>query len=194
MVKLILGSQSPRRKEILGHYTIPFEQATSNFDEEAVPFLGDPKQYVLTLSKGKAEALAHQFPGAAILTADTVVFQDNKIYNKPLNRNHAIQMLSELSGKWHSVFTGVTIRYGKDTFQQVEETRVEFNKLSPEQLEAYVNTERWADKAAGYGIQTCGGVIVRQIAGCYYNVMGLPVNTLRDLLMKINIDLWNHLK
>lgn len=194
MIRLILGSQSPRRKEILGHYNIPFEVATSNFVEEEVPFLGDPTQYVNTLSKGKADALAHQFPDAAILTADTVVFQDNKIYNKPIDRQDAIRMLTELSGNWHSVFTGMTIRYGDKQFQQVEETRVEFNSLSQSQLDAYVNTQRWADKAAGYGIQTCGGVIVRQIAGCYYNVMGLPVNTLRDLLMKINIDLWNYLK
>jgi septum formation protein len=194
MTRLILGSQSPRRKEILGHYSIPFEQATSNFDEEAVLFTGDPKEYVLTLSKGKGDTLADQFPGAAILTADTVVYQNKKIYNKPTDRNDAIRMLTELSGNWHSVFTGVTVRYGSDTFQQVEETLVEFNKLSPAQMDAYVNTQRWADKAAGYGIQTCGGVIVRQIRGCYYNVMGLPVNTLRDMLAKINIDLWNHLK
>jgi septum formation protein len=194
MIRLILGSQSPRRREILSHYSIPFEQATSQFAEEAVAFHGDPKQYVITLSKGKADALAHRFPNEAILTADSVVYLDNKIYNKPLDEKEAYQMLSELSGKWHSVYTGVTLRHGNKEYHQVEETQVEFNSLSEAQINSYIETRQWSDKAGGYGIQTSGGLIVRQITGCFYNVMGLPINTVRDLLMHIGIDLWKYLK
>lgn len=194
MIRLVLGSQSPRRKEILSHYSIPFEQATSDFVEESVPFQGDPKEYVNILSKGKADALVYRFPDAAILTADSVVYRENKIYNKPLDRAEALQMLSELSGNWHSVYTGVTLRFGQEQFHQVEETQVEFNPLTEAQLNAYVDTQRWADKAGGYGIQLGGGLIVRQIKGCFYNVMGFPVNTVRDLLMNIGVDLWKYLK
>jgi septum formation protein len=194
MIRLVLGSQSPRRREILSHYSIPFDQATSNFVEESVPFHGDPKQYVITLSKGKADSLVHRFPHAAILTADSVVYRENKIYNKPIDKKDAIQMLSELSGNWHSVYTGVTLRHGKEEFHQVEETRVEFNPLTQAQLETYIETQQWSDKAGGYGIQMSGGLIVRQIQGCFYNVMGLPINTVRDLLLNINIDLWKYLK
>ncbi len=194
MIQLVLGSQSPRRKEILSHYSLPFQQASSNFNEEAVPFSGDPKQYVLTLSKGKADSLAPTFPDAAILTADSVVYFNKKVYNKPLDKNDAIRILSELAGNWHSVYTGVTLRYGEAIYQQVEETRVEINPLSTSQINAYANTQHWTDKAGGYGVQTCGGLIIRQMVGCFYNAMGLPINTVHELLLKINIDLWNYLK
>lgn len=194
MTQLILGSKSPRRKEILSHYSYPFQQASSNFNEEAVPFTGNPKEYVLTLSKGKAESLTPQYPHAAILTADSVVYFNKKVYNKPVDKDDAVRILSELAGNWHSVYTGVSLRYGKELYQQVEETQVEFNPLSVAQIQAYANTQHWTDKAGGYGVQTCGGLIIKQLKGCFYNAMGLPINTVHELLLKINIDLWNYLK
>lgn len=194
MLRIILGSQSPRRKEILGYFAIPFEQATPPFVEEAVHFTGDPIEYVHTLSKGKAESLHHQFAKAAILTADTVVYCNGKIYNKPENYDEAYKFISELSGRWHSVFTGVTLWHEEKAWQQTEETRVLFNPMQPDQIHAYLKHTHWADKAGGYTIQKTGTLLVRKIDGCYYNVVGLPVNAVRDLFLHLGIDLWTFLK
>ncbi len=92
-MKLVLGSQSPRRKEILQSFSIPFTQASPPFDEEAVPFNGNPEDYVCTLSKGKGQSLLSQFPESVILTADTIVFREGKVYGKPKDKEDAFQTL-----------------------------------------------------------------------------------------------------
>jgi septum formation protein len=193
-MRLILGSQSPRRKEILSHFSLPFEQATSSFNEEAVPFKGDPIKHVYELSKGKADSLRHRFHKALILTADTIVYREGKIYGKPKDEQEAFQTLLELSGRWHCVFTGLTLREENREYQQFEETRVLFNPLTHQQIRQYQAKLHWADKAGGYAIQMPGGLIVQKIEGCYYNVMGLPINRVRELLLKVGIELWNYLK
>lgn len=194
MLKLILGSQSPRRKEILSYFALPFEQAKPQFDEESVPFNGDPRDYVCAISGGKSAELLQKFPDAIIITADTTVYREGKIYGKPVNAEEAFQYLSELVGQWHSVFTGVTVRRGNTVYHDAEETRVLFNPLTPEEIRHYHTKLHWSDKAGGYAIQMAGGLIVRKIDGCYYNVMGLPINTLRTLLQKFGIELWEYLK
>lgn len=190
MTRLILGSQSPRRKEILGYFNIPFELASPPFVEETVLFRGDPAAYVMEISKGKAESLAPLYPHAVILTADTSVFCNGKIYNKPSDEAEAFQFLSELSGQWQSVFTGVTVKSGSEEYEDFDETRVLFNDLAPEQISHFVAKRFWVGKAGGYTIQSIGSLLVRRIEGCYYNVTGLPVNTLHKLLKKAGIDLW----
>ena len=192
-MQIILGSQSPRRREILSYFTIPFIQASPPFEEEAVPFQGDPEAYVCTLSNGKAESLADRFSDKVILTADTIVFQAGKVYNKPKSDEEAFQAISELVGRWHTVYTGVTVRQGSQTFCQAEATHVLFNALTPAQIRHYIANTEWADKAGGYAIQMAGGLIVRKIDGCYYNVMGLPINTVESLLKNFGIELWDYL-
>lgn len=194
MNRIILGSQSPRRKEILGYFSLPFEQVSPSFDEDAVPFKGNPTEYVCELSRGKAQSLHHRFPDAIILTADTIVYQDGKLYGKPSNEQEAIRTLSHLAGKWHSVFSGVTLRYRDQEFHRFEETRVLFNTLTVDQMRQYQTKLHCADKAGGYAIQQAGGIIVNRIEGCYYNVMGLPINSVRQLLLHVGIDLWEYLK
>lgn len=194
MKQLILGSQSPRRMEILSFFSLPFTIATSNFDEEKIPFLGDPVNYVCEIAQNKAEALAPQFPHALILTADTTVYKDGKIYGKPANPEEAFQALSELAGQWHSVFTGVTLQSENQIWSTSEETRVLFNPLTSEEIRHYHKKLHWSDKAGGYAIQMAGGLAVKKIDGCYYNVMGLPINSVRELLLKVKIDLWDYLK
>lgn len=194
MTRLILGSQSPRRKEILSYFALPFEQVSPIFDEEAMPFNGDPAAYVNELSEGKALSLTSRFPAALILTADTIVWKDGKIYGKPKNTAEAFQSLSELTGSWHSVFTGVTLHHQGRAINRVEETRVLFNTLTPDQIRHYHTKLHWADKAGGYAIQMAGGLIVNRIEGCYYNVMGLPINSVRQLLLQAGIELWDYLK
>lgn len=192
-MQVILGSHSPRRKEIFGYFSLPFKQEVSAFDEESVLFDGNPQGYVCAIAKGKADLLAKKFPQDIILTADTTVYCNGKIYNKPESEEAAVAAILELVGKWHSVYTGVCVSVGGRTFSQAEETRVLFNALTLAQVRHYVAHTQWSDKAAGYAIQMAGGLIVRKIDGCYYNVMGLPINTVEILLKKAGIELWDFL-
>lgn len=192
-MKLLLGSQSPRRLEILQYFNLPFEQVSSDFDEESFPFDGHPVHYVSALAKGKAESLAARYPSAMILTADTIVYREGKIYGKPKDDQEAFSYLKELVGQWHEVYTGLALYTLGNYYQGVEETKVLFNALTDEQITAYHQALPISDKAGGYMIQGAGGLIVNRIDGCYYNVMGLPINTLSSLLKKCGIDLWRHL-
>ncbi|MEI6242559.1 MAG: Maf family nucleotide pyrophosphatase [Chlamydiota bacterium] len=193
-MEIILGSASPRRKEILSYFSLPFKQVTSHFKEEDVPFLNDPKQYTALLAQKKALALAEAYPNDIILTADTTVFVKNKLFNKPSNEQEAIQMLRELSGSWHQVFTGVCVRKEKLFFVDVEESRIEFHALTEKQIQAYHKSFYFLDKAGGYAIQEGGSIVVKKIDGCFYNIMGFPINTVRELLLRVGIDLWDYLK
>ncbi|MBA2367498.1 MAG: septum formation protein Maf [Candidatus Protochlamydia sp.] len=193
-MNFILGSQSPRRKEILNFFTLPFQQVSPLFDEEAIPFQGNPQEYVNILSQGKGESLKDRFPKDVIITADTIVFKDGKIYGKPKDKAQAFQFLKQLAGGWHQVYTGISLIYLEKMVHRVEETAVLFNSLNDEQLHHYQETMHCADKAGGYMIQGAGGLIVNRIVGCYYNVMGLPLNALYEALLEIGVDLWKHLK
>ncbi len=194
MKKLILGSQSPRRKEILSFFELPFEQISSDFDELSIPFLGDPKKYVTQLSSSKGNNLLQKNPEAIILTADTVVYHDGVVYNKPVDEEEAFRFLSTLVGKWHSIFTGVSLTTSSNQFNEWEETKVLFNALTEDEIRHYHRKIHWADKAGGYAIQMGGGLIVRKIEGCFYNAMGLPINTVRSLLKNVGIELWDFVK
>ena len=191
---MILGSQSPRRKEILNFFTVPFSQVPSHFDEDLVEFMGDAHAYAKELSESKAKSLVEKFPQDVIITADTVVFHAGKIFNKPKDKIQAYGFLSELSGQWHEVITAVCVSLGDKSLSKTESTKILFNDVSERQIEQYLSHFAYSDKAGGYAIQQGGGIIVSKIEGCYYNVMGLPINTLAELLKKFNIDLWNHLK
>lgn len=194
MTDIILGSTSPRRKEILKYFHLPFQQISPQFDEDSIPFNNlQPSEYVCQLSKGKADSLASAYPKAAILTADTIVYCQNKLYGKPRDKQEAFQMLSELSGNWHSVFTGVTLRKGNQEFHQAEETRVLLNPLTPSQIRTYHEALHCYDKAGGYAIQKEGGLIICKIEGCFNNVMGLPINTVQNLFLRIGLDFWQYL-
>lgn len=192
--RMILGSQSPRRREIMSYFSLPFEQISPDFDEDAVPFRGDPAAYVCEIADGKAYSLAKDHPNALILTADTTVYQEGRIFGKPATKEEAFEFFSRLSGKWHSVFTGVALMHKGQIWSDYEETRVLFNTLTPEEIRGYHEKLHWADKAGGYMIQCAGGLAINKIDGCYYNAMGLPINTVRKLLREAGIDLWDYLK
>jgi len=195
MNPLILGSQSPRRKEILEYFALPFEVYASDFDESSIPFEGDPDLYVKTLSACKAEAVGAIHKDRIILTADTIVYREGKVYGKPRNEEEAVSMLEELSGTWHSVYTGVSVLYNEKLISRSEETKVLFNQLSQEQISKYHEKLHLYDKAGSYQLQMAGGIAVSRIDGCYYNVIGLPINTVKDLLHEaLGIDLWDYLR
>lgn len=192
MARIVLGSQSPRRKEILSFFNLPFVQATPSFNEETIHFRRDPIHYVCALAEGKARNLHDQYPKDIIITADTAVYRSGKIYNKPKDETEAFTMLLELEGKWHSVFTGVAILKEENLYLGWEETRVLFNSMTKDEIRNYHQKIHWKDKAGGYAIQMAGGLIVKKIDGCYYNVMGLPINTIHSLLKQCGIELWDY--
>ncbi len=193
MTPLILGSQSPRRIEIMSQFKLPFKQVTSQFIEEEVLYSGNPQEYALTLSIGKSRALVKNYAKDIILTADTVVYCKGKIYNKPQTVAEAKEFLTTFSQSWQSVLTGVTVRRGQEEYSACEETRVLFNSLTSSQIARFLEVISWQDKGGGYTIQGIGSLLINKIEGCYYNVTGLPVNTVRKLLLKLNVDLWNFL-
>ncbi|MBA3958378.1 MAG: septum formation protein Maf [Parachlamydiaceae bacterium] len=189
----ILGSQSPRRREIFSYFSLPFEAVTPDFDEDSVHFDNNPEEYVCALSQGKADSLYPRFPYATIITADTIVYREGKIFGKPRDRQEALETFMSLAGNWHTVYTGVTVRQREKVFSRAEATRVLFNPMLPKQIDNYLDKVEWADKAGGYAIQKAGGLIVRRIEGCYYNVMGLPINTVEKLLLHVGVELWDYL-
>ncbi|MDE3046254.1 MAG: septum formation protein Maf [Verrucomicrobiota bacterium] len=191
---IVLGSTSPRRREILEFFSIPFRQVSPDFDENSVPFHGDPVSYAQEVARGKAEVLARQFPHDIILTADTVVHKGGRLFQKPASFQEAHQMLRELAGQKHEVFTGVCIAKGNQQFLEAEKATVEFCQLTDHEIDEYIKTVHTLDKAGGYAIQKGGSLIVKRLEGCYYNIMGLPIQTVRRLLIKVGIDLWHFLK
>ncbi|MDF2577868.1 MAG: maf [Chlamydiales bacterium] len=192
MFDVILGSQSPRRKDILNYLNILFKQSTPPFDEEKIIFEGDPIKYVNQLSRGKSASLVKEKSNALLITADTIVYCEGKVYNKPHTSQEALEYLLALQGRWHSVYTSVTVNLEGTSITEVEETRLLFHPLSVEKIQAYHNLVTFEDKAGGYTIQGPGALIVKQIEGCFYNVLGLPPSTLQQLLSKLNIDLWDY--
>lgn len=172
---LILASKSPRRQELLKIISADFVIKTADVDE-TLPEGVSPKEAVEFLSRIKAEPFKNETD--TVIGADTVVAFDNIILGKPKNRDDAKGMLRMLSGREHSVFTGVTIISPKGAKTFSCETRVKFFELSDEEIEKYVNTGECADKAGAYGIQGFGSLLVEKIDGDYFNVVGLPISKL----------------
>ena len=180
---LILASGSPRRKEILDTMGLEFSVDISDTDES---FAGTPEEMVLELSRRKALAVASRHSGAMILAADTLVFGD-EVLGKPHSAEEAKRMLAGLSGRWHSVYTGVTMidtRSGK-TLSRADVTRVHFVALTAQDIDAYVATGEPLDKAGAYGIQGRGGMFIDRIEGSYSNVVGLPMALVRSMLLEL---------
>jgi septum formation protein len=194
MIPLILASVSPRRSEIMNYFTIPWEIVPHTFDERSLPFKGDREDYVTTLSKEKALNVAKRFPQRTIIGADTIVFHKGSILNKPTTREEAFQMLSTLSNSSHEVLTGIAVYHDGFCSCSYDRTIVHIRPLNEAQITAFLDTSIWVDKAGAYAIQESGSLLVERIEGCYYNVVGLPVIPLSNLLTKIGINLWKHLR
>lgn len=175
---MILASQSPRRRELLSLITDRFSIVPAR-GEENIPTGTPAREAVLLLSEQKAKEIAAQHSGELIIAADTVVTIDGEILGKPRDEKDAADMLRKLSGRTHSVFTGVCVIFEDGSDESfAEETRVEFYELSEREMAEYIATGEPMDKAGAYGIQGRGALLVRSIEGDYYNVMGLPVGRL----------------
>jgi len=182
-VPIVLGSGSPRRRQLLEFLEIPHTIVTADIDERALK-AARPREFALKAAYAKAMALDQLVSrDTIVITADTVVALDNKIYFKPDDAEDAFKMLRSLSGKEHQVITGVAVRdAGHATLLDAVTTRVIFKSLTDAQINAYVETGEPLDKAGSYGIQGHGGKLIERIEGDYFNVVGLPVDKLLEML------------
>ena len=177
---IILASQSPRRKELLGLLNIPFTVRVADIDETMDPSVS-VAEAVARLSRQKAEAVDHDCSDI-VIAADTVVVCDGAVLGKPADEEDAFQMLKRLSGRAHQVMTGLTVLQGKKAVSHTEITDVYFRPLKPEEIHAYIQSGDPMDKAGAYGIQNGAAVFVEKICGDYFNVVGLPVCRLNTIL------------
>jgi len=185
--QLVLASASPRRKELFSKLGVPFEVITSNVEETSVQ-AKTMDDYVRGVALLKARDVAKKEKGKTIIGADTVVVFEDTLLHKPKDAAEAISHLSRLSENVHQVMTAVVIIFPDGTEEVfVEETKVYFKKLSMELIESYVETGDPFDKAGGYGIQTDGVLFVDHILGDYNNVVGLPLASLFEKLIALNI-------
>lgn len=183
---IFLASKSPRRQALLKGLDIEFAIRTKETDEEFPEHL-KADEIVLYLSKKKADAFSGELQEKDILiTADTIVWINNRVLNKPENKTEAIEMLKLLSGKKHTVYTGVCITASSFQTQFVGSTQVWFKELTLAEIDYYLDHYKPYDKAGSYGVQEWIGYIgIDRIEGCFYNVMGLPLNLLYAHLREI---------
>ena len=187
-LKFILASASERRKDLLSRIVSNFEVKISNFDEEKVEVSTNIENYVKTLAEGKAKDVALNCDNDSIIIgADTIVVIGDNILGKPKDKNHAFQMLKLLSNNVHRVYSGVAVINNQKNIMKSEclYTEVYFSELSDEEIWRYIDTGECLDKAGAYGIQGYGGVFVEKINGCYYNVVGLPLNLLNKMIKNV---------
>ncbi len=187
---LVLASRSPRRAELLTVAGIPFEvclagDIESELAASLVDLHGNPAAYALTLAEAKARDVSTRQPGRLVLGADTVVVHGGDILEKPGDSEDAVRLLTRLAGRRHTVISAVALvggAAGQTGVFAYEQTGVEFLPLTPAAIERYVATGEPMDKAGAYGIQGFGAMMVRGVQGCYFNVMGLPLARLGELL------------
>ena len=186
-MNIILASQSPRRRELLGLFPFAFTVRVADIDETMDP-AGDPGGEVARVSRRKAMAVARQ-PEDIVIAADTVVVSRGKILGKPTDRADAFRMLRQLSGDTHQVMTGLSVLQGDRCISCTEVTQVVFRQLSDGEIRRYIATGEPMDKAGSYGIQGSAGLFVEKIVGDYFNVVGLPVCRLSRVLQELAPDL-----
>lgn len=184
--RLVLASASPRRKFLLQELGVPFEVEPRHADEQYSPAL-EREEIPLHLAAVKSAAFADSelADGRIILTADTIVWVDGHVLNKPTDEEDAKRMLRILSGNMHEVYTGIQLRSISKVVVESDRTQVWFRKLSEQEIHHYVTTFRPLDKAGAYGIQEWIGYIgIERINGCYFNVMGLPLRKVYAALLQ----------
>jgi septum formation protein len=186
--KIVLASKSPRRAEILRAVGWEFEAVAANIDETRMES-EDAVSYVKRLAQTKAETVANRISNPRlVLGADTVVVIEGEILGQPRDDGDARRMLQLLSGKWHEVVTGIALMRAGQTPQVLidhETTRVRFGEMSTEEIDWYVSTGEPSDKAGAYAIQGRGALFIEEIQGDYFNIVGLPVRLLYELIQTL---------
>lgn len=191
-MKIILASASPRRYELLKQIKIPFTVQVSKINENKIK-MGKPQNWVQNLALEKALDVAQSIDEGLVIGADTVVVKENRVLGKPLTSKEAMSMLNFLSGSTHQVMTGIAIvnAVNQRIFTDVEITTVKFRNLTEQEIYSYVASGEPMDKAGAYGIQGLGALLVEGITGCYFNVVGLPLNKLALGLKKFGMEVLN---
>ncbi|ABO51060.1 maf protein [Desulforamulus reducens MI-1] len=190
MRPIILASASPRRQELLKNLGLEFEVQVSDVDENLEENISSG-QLVEKLAERKAAAVALIRTQGLVIGADTIVVLGDKPLGKPTNREEAVQMLSNLQGKSHEVFTGLAV-IDASTGQRVvthQVTEVNFKTLTKDQIERYVDTGEPMDKAGGYAVQGLASIFIDSIRGCYFSVVGLPISKLADALRMFGVEI-----
>lgn len=189
ILKIILASASERRQELLKRIVDDFNVVVSDFDEDKVEFKGNISEYVKDIAYGKALDVSKKVTNddVIIIAADTVVSIDDNILGKPTSKEDAFIMLNMLSGRTHIVYSSIVMinKSNNNILKSLLSTEVTFSELSKEDITDYIDSSEPFDKAGAYGIQGKGGVFVKKIKGCYYNVVGLSLNKVHDMLKEI---------
>ena len=186
-MQLILASQSPRRKELMGFFHLPFTVRVADIDETMDP--GKPADLeVARVSRAKAMAISRESDDV-VIAADTIVVCNGEVLGKPKDEADAYRMLRLLSGRDHQVMTGLCVLRGESILSCTEITDIHFRELSDKEILSYIATKEPMDKAGSYGIQGGAALFAEKLCGDYYNVMGLPVCRLGQLLKQIAPDL-----
>ncbi len=182
---IILASQSPRRKELLAHLVADFKVEPADVDETVHE--GDqPEEYVMSMAKAKAKKVAAAHPDDLVIACDTIVVNHGKILGKPADRADAYRMLAEMSGGMHHVYTAVVIKRGQQTEQALVPARVLFFQLTDQEINDYLDSGEYTDKAGAYGIQGRAGLFVKKVDGDYYSIVGFPVGVVNQMLKHFN--------
>jgi len=185
--RIILASASPRRRELLARLIPKFDIVCADIDE-SVPCGILPREACRQLAVMKAEAVYKAYPEALVIAADTVVEKDGHLLGKPADKAQAFEMLKALSGSAHMVHTGLCVRFNGKCLSCTESTQVFFDTLSDDEINSYIASGEPLDKAGAYGIQGKGGCFVKKVDGCFYNVVGLPLNRLKNMLASADIS------
>ncbi len=181
---VVLASASPRRKTIFEMIGVPVLIHPAYIDETIV--YKHPRRSAIGHAREKAEAVARIMdPDCIVVAADTIVYLDGEILNKPVSPQQATEYLSRLSDRTHAVYTGVCVTRGIREVYDCERTAVTFNPLSDSEISQYLKTNEPFDKAGAYGIQGYGSQFIRKINGCYFNVMGFPVHLFQQMLHRL---------
>ena len=181
-MKIVLASSSPRRAELIKTISDKVIISPSNFDESSIEYDGDVVKYIRKLSYEKAKEVSEREEGI-VIGCDTIVFFEDKVLEKPKDRKEAIEFLKSLSGNIHYVYSGYTIIDKNELFSFLDWYLLE------EEIEEYINTGEYADKAGGYGIQGKGALFVEKIEGDYFNIVGLPISLLYRELRGMGVNL-----
>ena len=185
-LRVILASQSPRRRELLSLVGIAHDVQPADIDESYLT--GEPpRDHAERLARGKAEVIAAREPDAVVIGSDTIVVVDGDVLGKPADENDAVRMLARLAGRSHTVVTAVAVAWRGETRSAVEEVEVTFHPLSRAEIDAYIATREPMDKAGAYGIQGYGATIVARVDGDYFAVMGLPLQRLIRVLDSLGL-------
>ena len=187
-MNLILASQSPRRRELLGLTGLDFVVRVADIDETMSPGKA-PFDEVARVSRLKALAV-ERTPEDVVIAADTIVVCGGEVLGKPWDEEDAFRILSLLSGRSHEVMTGMTVLRGNEVITHTEVTKIHFRRLHPAELRAYIASGEPMDKAGAYGIQGGAALFADQMEGDYYNVMGLPVCRLAMILRSFGLPVW----